>query len=147
VECTVEGETPVRMKMSLNNHYNGAFVEPDGRRTRRGYGLEVLERFVREVAYVEFGGGEFGGGEFGGGEFGGGREERARRIDQMRQLHYNDLGADRQVVAAVQALEAILQRHAAGEPDCVVRVNDPRGGLVLYRPGAGDGEVLYAPRV
>jgi predicted dehydrogenase len=137
VECTVEGETPVRMKMSLNNHYNGAFVEPDGRRTRRGYGLEVLERFVREVAYVEFGGGEFGGG----------REERARRIDQMRQLHYNDLGADRQVVAAVQALEAILQRHAAGEPDCVVRVNDPRGGLVLYRPGAGDGEVLYAPRV
>ena len=47
----------------------------------------------------------------------------------------------------VQALEAILQRHAQGEPNCVVRVNDPRGGLVLYRPGCSDPEVLYQPQV
>ena len=132
VECTIEGQTPGQLKISLNNHYNGAFVEPDGRRTQRGYGLEVLERFVREVAYVEFG-----------------REptDRAQRLAEMRQLDYNDLAADRQVIAAVQALEAILQRHAHGEPNCVVRVNDPLGGLVLYRPGCGDAEVLYQPKV
>ena len=45
--------------------------------------------------------------------------------------------------AAVQAMEAILNRHAAGEPDCVVRVNDARGGLVLYTPGSKEPEVLY----
>ena len=56
VECTIEGKTPLEMKISINNHYNGSFLEPDGERTQRGYGIEVLERFVREVAYVEFGG-------------------------------------------------------------------------------------------
>ena len=56
VECTIEGQTPHAMKISLNNHYNAAFLEPTGERTRRGYGIEVLEEFVREVAYVEFGG-------------------------------------------------------------------------------------------
>ena len=56
VECTIEGKTPGDMKISLNNHYNGIFLEPDGRRTQRGYGIEVLERFVREVAYVQYGG-------------------------------------------------------------------------------------------
>ncbi len=132
VECTIEGQTPMEMKISLNNHYNGSFIEPCGRRTQRGYGLEVLERFVREVAYVEFGGDE---------------AQRAQRLEAMRRLSYNDLAADRQVVAAVQALEAILARHAAGEPDALVRVNDPAGGLVLYRPGNSRGEVLYAPRV
>jgi D-galacturonate reductase len=28
VECTVEGKTPFEMKISMNNHYNGTFVEP-----------------------------------------------------------------------------------------------------------------------
>jgi hypothetical protein len=50
-------------------------------------------------------------------------------------------------VATVQALEAILSRHAAGQPGCVVKVNDDAGGLVLYAPGRGEGEVLYPGRV
>jgi predicted dehydrogenase len=132
VECTIEGITPLAAKITLNNHYNGRFLEPDGRRTQRGYGIEALERFFREVAYVEFGGPA---------------AARTARHDEVRRLAYNDLSADRQVVAAVQALEAILQHHAAGEPDCVVRVNDPHGGLVLYRPGRPDPVVLYEPRV
>ena len=70
---------------------------------------------------------------------------RPQRLADMRQLSYNDLSAERQVVAAVQALEAILQRHRCGEPDCVARINDPDGGLVLYRPGKPDPEILYAP--
>ena len=132
VECTIEGKTPLAHKISLNNHYNGKFIEPDGRRTQRGYGIEVLERFFREVAYVEFGGPI---------------AQRGQRMEEMCQFAYNDLSADRQVVAAVQALEAILARHAAGEPDCVVRVNAAQGGLVLYRPGHREPEVLYQPRV
>ncbi|QDU39321.1 putative oxidoreductase YdgJ [Maioricimonas rarisocia] len=132
VECTVEGKTPNEMKISINNHYNAPAVEPWGERTQRGYGVEVIERFVREVADVEYGGPE---------------SERAERLHAARSLTYNDLSADRQVVAAVQALEAILERAANGEPDCVVRVNDPRGGLVLYRPGSSDAEVLYEPTV
>ncbi len=128
VECTVEGRTPITLKTTMNNHYNGTFVEPWGDRSQRGYGIEVLDRFAREVAYVEFAGPE---------------GERAKRLCQMWGLAYNDLSADRQTVAAVQALEAILARHVAGEPDCVVRVNDPAGGLVLYRPGSAEPEVLY----
>ena len=132
VECTVEGKTPFDMKISMNNHYNGTFVEPWGERSQRGYGIEVIERFVRELAHVEFGGPE---------------DERVDRLHEIRALAYNDLSADRQTVATVQALEAILQRQAAGEPDCVVRVNDPAGGLVLYRPGQAEPEVLYEPVV
>ncbi|MEZ6144962.1 MAG: Gfo/Idh/MocA family oxidoreductase [Planctomycetaceae bacterium] len=128
VECTVEGKTPFDLKISMNNHYNGSFLEPWGERSQRGYGIEVIERFVREVAFVEHGGDADG---------------REDRLTLMRQLAYNDLAADRQVVAAVQALEAILARAAAGEPDCIVRINDDHGGLTLYRPGAAEPEVLY----
>ena len=49
----------------INNHYNGTFLEPWNERSQRGYGVEVLERFAREVAMVEFGG----------------PNERARRAD------------------------------------------------------------------
>jgi predicted dehydrogenase len=132
VECTVEGKTPLTLKTTMNNHYNGTFVEPWGERSQRGYGIEVLERFAREAAYVEFAGS---------------KAERGQRLCQMWGLGYNDLSADRQTVAAVQALEAILQHHARGEPDCVVRVNDSKGGLVLYQPGQAEPEVLYAGRV
>jgi D-galacturonate reductase len=128
VECTVEGKTPLTLKTTMNNHYNSSFLEPWGARSQRGYGIEVIERFVREVAFVEFGGS---------------RDDRATRLKEICGLRYNDLSADRQVVAAVQALEAILERQAAGEPDCVVRVNDPQGGLVLYRPGSAEPTVLY----
>ena len=132
VECTVEGKTPHELKISINNHYNGVFLEPWGERSQRGYGVEVIERFARELAYVEFGGDASG---------------RAGRLEEIRQLDYNELAADRQVVAAVHALEAILERHALGEPDCVVRVNDSKGGLVLYRPSSAEPEILYEATV
>jgi predicted dehydrogenase len=131
VELTIEGVTPLKRKITMNNHYNGTFVEPWGARAQRGYGVEVLERFAREVAYVEFGGPA---------------AQRDDRLANMRSLAYNDLAADRQVVAAVQAMEAILQRHAAGTPEAVVYVDDPRGGLVLCERG-GRESVLYDGRV
>jgi predicted dehydrogenase len=132
VECTIEGVTPREIKITMNNHYNGTFLEPWEERSQRGYGIEVLERFVREVATVEFGGPA---------------DERASRLATARRFAYNDLSADRQTVAAVQAMEAILARHAAGQPDCVAYVNHPRGGLVLFSPGIAEPEILYAGRV
>ncbi|HEV3020834.1 MAG TPA: hypothetical protein VGX76_00140 [Pirellulales bacterium] len=116
----------------MNNHYNGAFLEPWGERSQRGYGVEVLERFVREVATVEFGGPT------------GGRDQR---LADARRLAYNDVSADRQTVAAVQAMEAILARHAAGAPNGVVEVNHTAGGLVLLTPGRSEAEVLYEGKV
>ena len=47
----------------------------------------------------------------------------------------------------MQALEAVLARHANGRPGCVVQVNDRAGGLVLYAPGEERPEVLYPDRV
>jgi predicted dehydrogenase len=132
VELTVEGRTPTEFKTTINTHYNGTFLEPWNDRSQRGYGIEVLERFVREVAEVEFGGPP---------------AERDQRLAAARQLTYNDLSADRQVVAAVQAMEAILARHASGTPNCVVTVNEERGGLVLSVPGSTRFEVLYGPKV
>ncbi len=132
VECTIEGQTPHTIKTTINNHYSAKFLEPWGERSQRGYGVEVIERFVREAAFVDFGGPAV---------------ERDKRLAQIESLTYNDLSADRQTVAAVQALEAILARQHAGHPDCVVRVNGPRGGLVLYEPGANEPQVLYEPRV
>ncbi|MBX9792526.1 MAG: Gfo/Idh/MocA family oxidoreductase [Pirellulales bacterium] len=133
VECTIEGLTPTKLKTTMNNHYNGRFVEPWGERSQRGYGIEVLEHFVREVATVEFGGPP---------------SERDARLAAARSLAYNDLSAERQTVAAVQALEAILAKRAAGTPDCVVHVNrHPAGGLVLLAPGKAEPEVLYGGEV
>ena len=132
VECTIEGKTPLLYKNSMNNHYNGSFLEPWDERSQRGYGVEVIERFVREVANVEFGGPA---------------GEREQRLAAARELSYNDISADRQTVAAVQAMEAILERHALGRPDSVVYVNDALGGLSLMTPGLAEPELLYAGRV
>ena len=132
VECTVEDLTPHKLKNTLNNHYNANLLEPWGERAQRGYGVEVIERFMREAATVEFGGPS---------------DERDDRLATARALQYNDLAADRQVVAAVQAMEAILARHASGTPDCVVHVNATEGGLVLRAPGRHELEVLYGPAV
>ena len=132
VECTIEGRTPVEKKVTLNNHYNGVFLEPWGERSQRGYGVEAIERFAREVAAVEFGGPP---------------AERAARLTRARELTYNDLSADRQTVAAVQAMEAILAAHSAGRPNGVVQVNGSAGGLALYLPGQAEPSVLYSPRV
>jgi D-galacturonate reductase len=106
VEVTVENLTPISMKNSINNHYNGTFVEPWGERSQRGYGIEVIDRFAREVAFVEHGGPA---------------GERDARLNSVRSLPYADLAADRQVVAAVQAMEMILEQQAKGNPDCVAR--------------------------
>jgi predicted dehydrogenase len=132
VELTVEGRSPGEFKYTPNHHYNGTFVEPWGERTQRGYGLEVIRRFFEEVAFVEFGGRP---------------EDRPDRLSEMRGLAYNDLSADRNIVASVQALEAILDRHARGTPGCTAAVNGPLGGLMLQAPGRVDAEVLYAQRV
>jgi D-galacturonate reductase len=132
VELTVEGRSPGEYKYTPNHHYNAEFVEPWGERSQRGYGLEVIRRFFEEIAFVEFGGTADG---------------RSERLRQMRSLAYNDLSADRPVVAAVQAMEAILQRHAEGRPGCAATVNGPLGGLVLQTPGEAAPMVLYEPRV
>ncbi len=132
IECTIEGKTPLERKTTMNNHYNGTFLEPWGERSQRGYGIEVLERFVREVAHVEFGGPA---------------ADRRQRLEAAWLLAYNDIAADRQTVAAVQAMEAILARHVAGKPNCVVEVDHHLGGLVLLEPGAGQPEILYRGRV
>lgn len=129
VECTVEGRTPLDLKITLNNHYNASCVEPWGERSQRGYGVEAIERFAREVAFVEFGGSP---------------ADRATRLAQMTALAYNDLSADRQVVAAVEAMEAILQSHASGAPNAVVEVDTAAGGLVLRLPGCAGAQVLYS---
>jgi D-galacturonate reductase len=132
VEMTVEGRTPGELKNTPNHHYNGTFVEPWGERSQRGYGIEILRRFFEEVAYVEFGGPA---------------GERAKRLERTQALAYNDLAADRNVVAAVQALEAILRHHAEGRPGGMVTVNSPRPGLWLWLPGRGEPIALYPDRV
>jgi D-galacturonate reductase len=132
VEVTIEGRTPGELKNTPNHHYNGTFVEPWGERSQRGYGIEILRRFFEEVAYVEFGGPT---------------AERPGRLERMQSLAYNDLAADRNVVAAVQALEAILRHHAAGRPGGVVTVNDPKPGLRLWLPGRAEPECLFHPGV
>ncbi len=106
VELTVENMTPFKMKNTINNHYNGSFLEPWGERSQRGYGIEVIDRFAREVAFVEHGGPS---------------DQRAQRLAEIRKLDYADLSADRQVVAAVQAMEMILEEQAKGNPDRVAR--------------------------
>ncbi len=131
VEVAIENKMPAEMKYTPNHHYNGTFAEPWGERSQRGYGIEILRRFFEEVAYVEYGGVPL---------------LRADRLQEMRALAYNDIAADRNCVAIVQAMEAILKRHAGGEPSCTVEVNGERGGLVLWQRD-GSAEVLYADPV
>jgi hypothetical protein len=132
VEVTVEGRTPHELKITPNHHYNGTALEPWGERSQRGYGIEILRRFFEEVAFVEFGGPP---------------TLRAERLEQIRALAYNDVAADRNTVAVVQALEAILAQHARGQPGCVVTVNGEGGGLVMWQPGRTEHDFLYAGRV
>jgi predicted dehydrogenase len=132
VEITVEDRTPLDIKITPNHHYNGTYLEPWGARSQRGYGIEILRRFFEEIAYVEFGGSA---------------AERLERLQQMRALSYNDISADRNTVAVVQAMEAILERHAQGQPGGVAEVNGPFGGLVLRFPGQTEAVILYQNRV
>jgi hypothetical protein len=66
-------------------------------------------------------------------EHGGPAAERQSRLTSVRALHYADLAADRQVVAAVQAMEMILEQQAAGVPDCVVRYDGKQLRLLNAR--------------
>ncbi len=132
VEVTVEGRTPLELKITPNHHYNGTFLEPWGERIQRGYGIETIRRFFEETAFVEFGGPA---------------EQRDRRLEEIRALGYNDLSADRNTVTEVQALEAILASHVAGQPGGYVEVNGPDGGLTLRFPGRAGPDVLYSGRV
>jgi hypothetical protein len=132
VELTVENRTPAELKYTPNYHYNGTFLEPWNERSQRGYGIEVIERFFQEVAFVEYGGTP---------------EGRATRLARMRSLTYNDLTADRNTVAVVQALEAILSWAVRGVPGCVVKVNHSLGGLVLFEPGNAEPLILHEQRV
>jgi D-galacturonate reductase len=128
VEVTVEEKTPFSMKSTPNHHYNGSFLEPWGERSQRGYGIEIIQRFFEEVAFVEFAGPP---------------DQRSERLEKMRALSYDDLSADRNTVAIVQAMEALLKDHAAGHPDSMVEVNGHEGGLVLRRPGKNEPTILY----
>jgi D-galacturonate reductase len=132
VELTIEGRSPGEFKITPNYHYNGTFLEPWGGRVQRGYGLEILERFFEEVAFVEFGGAA---------------EQRPARLEAMRALAYNDMTSDRNVVASVQAIEAILNEHVGGRPGASCIVNGPAGGLVLSTPGSEQSRVLYLNKV
>jgi hypothetical protein len=64
----------------------------------------------------------------------------------MRELGYNDLSADRQVVASVQALEAILAEAAQGRPDAVASYDAESGKLTLAWPGVAETRVLHPGR-
>lgn len=132
VEVTIENRSPDEYKYTPNHHYNAEALEPWGIRTQRGYGIEIIQRFFEEVAYVEFA-----------------RDQKSRkeRLQCMRALQYNDISCDRNTVAIVQAMEAILNQHAEGKPGCLVDVNSTHGGLVLRIPGRQELEVLYSPKV
>ena len=132
VEWTVEGRTPNEFKPTPNHHYSCEFLEPWNETKRRGYGLEAIERFFEEVRELEFGGPI---------------TDRPTRLAQLRSLKHNDLSADRNVVAVIQSLEALLLAQAAAHPGSVVKVNERKGGLVLFKPGIADGVVLYSGRV
>jgi predicted dehydrogenase len=132
VELTVEGRSPGEFKYTPNYHYNGTFTEPWGEPSQRGYGIEILRRFFEEVAFVEFAGPA---------------AERPQRLQKMRDLTYNDVSSDRNTVAIVQAMEAILQQQVQGRPGTMVEVNAAQGGLVLRLPGRPESTVLYPHHV
>src|SRR5262249_45281807 len=62
-------------------------------------------------------------------------KHREKRLAAARRLAYNDLSADKQVVAAVQALEAILKHHADGKPGGVVTFADDCTHPEISLPG------------
>lgn len=132
VEMTIENRSPGEFKITPNHHYNGSFLEPWGERSQRGYGIEIIQKFFEEIAHVEFGGAS---------------DDRAERLQRIRALTYNDVAADRNTVAIVQAMEALLGRQSQGQAAGVVLVNGTRGGLVLLAPGRSDANVLYSNRV
>jgi len=65
----------------------------------------------------------------------------------MRALAYNDLSADRNTVAVVQAMEAILERQTQGQSGSMVEVNSSQGGSIVWNPRQIEPTVLYLGKV
>ncbi len=118
VEVTVEDRTPGELKNTPNHHYNGKFLEPWNDRSQRGYGIEIIAVFLKRSPSSN--------------SRAGGCPSRAS--GKVRQMSYADLAADRNTVAAVQAMEAILHRHAAGQPDASSRSTTPQADWCCMRP-------------
>ena len=127
VELTVEGRTPDELKNTPNHHYNGTFLEPWGERSQRGYGIEIIERFFEEVAFVEFGGPPAE------------RAERLRADAGARPT--TTCRADRNTVAD-RAGDGSDPRAARGRASRVAwsKVNGPAGGLVAVRAGKREAD-------
>ena len=120
VEVTVEGRTPGELKNTPNHHYNGTFLEPWGERSQRGYGdrdhRAVLPRGgVRRVRRPA---------------------GRARRAARGRCGRWPTTTC-RPTGTAWPSCRRWKRSSAGrgGHPGCVVKVNGPAGGLVLYEPG------------
>ena len=113
----------IHAEPSLQRHVPRALGRASAARLRHRDHAAVFE----EVAFVEFGGPA---------------AERSSRLEQMRALTYNDLAADRNVVAAVQAMEAILRHHAEGRPGRRGHGEFAEAGIVAVAAGAGRGGVL-----
>jgi predicted dehydrogenase len=110
VELTIEGRTPHDFKNTPNHHYNGSFLEPNGTRSQRGYGIEAIRDFFEQVAFVEFGGPA---------------DERVDRLASINHQSHNDIRADFNVVTAVEGIEAILADAQAGRPGSIFgRIGD-----------------------
>ena len=128
IELTIEGKTPNTFKITMNTHYNGTFVEPWGERSQQGYGVEVLRRFVERSPTSSS------------------AERPTRRprgSRRVRALRYNDLAADRRVVAAPsRPWRRSSTPRPRGKPDGVVRI-DAGGRMTLHLPGGSDPIVLY----
>jgi len=132
VELSIEYKTPSILKETPNHHYNSEAIDPWGYRSKKGYGLEVIERFFIECAMVNQAESVPG---------------RNNVLSEIRRMGYAALEAERNVVAVVQSMEAILSSHAEGFPGGVVFVDDPLGGLVLRLPGSLPPVLLYQPMI
>ncbi|MFO0935506.1 MAG: Gfo/Idh/MocA family oxidoreductase [Gemmataceae bacterium] len=117
VELTIEGRTPNEFKNTPNYHYNGTFLEPNGERTQRGYGIETIRRFFEQVAFVEAAVDD--------------QKSRNERLQLVRSETYNDLSADRNCVAVIEATEAILAEAAKGNPGKIARITETKRGLAV----------------
>ena len=129
VECTVEGRTPIERKITMNNHYNGTFLEPWGERSQRGYGIEVLGAVRSRAGHgrVRRPDGEAG------------RAARSRAGSHLQRPFGRaaNRGRRRRRWKPSSPGTPLASRIASSN------VDHPAGGLVLLRPGTSEIEVLY----
>ncbi len=132
VELSIEDKTPLDIKETPNHHYNAENLEPWGPKVRRGYGLEVIERFIIECSMVFQAASP---------------ESKLLRLTDVRAMGHAALESDLNVVAIVQSMEALLAAHSGGKPGGIVVVNGDAGGLVMHLPGSDEPVILYQPPV